>query len=162
MATLLILTGCGYQFSPGGEHIDPGIKKVFIEPFGNRTSQANLEDTFRLAVADQFIKGKRFVIVDGGNEADALIRGSIKALSTTPLSYRTTNLAAEERMTLTVEMAFEERRSGKVIWQDDNFTGTQDYPVASLGDTEASRKNALSKLANDTAERAYPMLLSGF
>lgn len=162
MAALLTLMGCGYHFSPGGEHIDPGIKKVFIEPFGNRTSQANLEDTFRLAVADQFIKGKRFVIVDGGNEADALIRGNIKALSTTPLSYRTTNLAAEERMTLTVEMAFEERRSGKVIWQDDNFTGTQDYPVASLGDTEASRKNALSKLANDTAERAYRMLMSGF
>ncbi|MDI9571349.1 MAG: LptE family protein [Pseudomonadota bacterium] len=162
MAALLAMTGCGYHFSPGGEHIDPGIRKVFIEPFENRTSQANLEDTFRLAITDQFIKGKRFAIVDDGGEADALIRGSIKALSTTPLSYRTTNLAAEERMTLTIEMTFEQRLGRKVIWQDDNFTGVQDYPVASLADTEVSRKNALAKLANDTAERAYRMLMSGF
>jgi len=162
IAVMLVPAGCGYRFAPGGEHIDPGIRKVFIEPFGNRTSEANVEDTFRLAITDQFVKGKRFQIVDGGDQADALIRGSIKTLATTPLSYRTTNLAAEERMTLTVELTFEERRSKKIIWKDENFTGTQEYPVASLSDTETSRKNALSKLSNDTAERAYRMLMSGF
>jgi hypothetical protein len=162
MGLMLIFVACGYRFSPGGEHIDPEIKKVFIEPLLNRTSQANLEDTFRLAMADQFIKGKRFVIVDSEEQADALIRGSIKALSTTPLSYRTTNLAAEERMTLTVEIVFETRRDKQIIWRDDNFSGTQDYAVAGLGDTETSRKNALSKLSMDTAERAYRMLMSGF
>ncbi len=162
MAAILVMDGCGYRFSPGGEHIDPGIRKVFIEPFGNRTSEPNVEDTFRLAITDQFVKGKRFQIVDGEDEADALIRGSIKTLATTPLSYRTTNLAAEERMTLTVDLTFEERRSKKIIWKDENFTGTQEYPVASLSDTETSRKNALSKLSNDTAERAYRMLMSGF
>ncbi|MBP8980575.1 MAG: LptE family protein [Syntrophobacterales bacterium] len=162
IVVLFVLTGCGYRFSPGGEHIDPGIRKVFLEPFGNRTSEANVEDTFRLAMTDQFVKGKRFQIVDGEDEADALVRGTVKALATTPLSYRTTNLAAEERMTLTVELTFEERRTRKIIWKDENFTGAQEYPVASLSDTETSRKNALSKLANDTAERAYRMLMSGF
>jgi len=162
IAVMIILIGCGYQFSPGGEHIDPGIRKVFIEPLGNRTSEASIEDTFRLAMTDQFIKGKRFQIVDGEDQADALVRGSIKSLSTTALSYRTTNLAAEERMTLTVDLTFAESRTKKVIWKDENFTGTQEYPVASLSDTETARKNALSKLANDTAERAYRMLMSGF
>lgn len=162
IAAILIMAGCGYRFSAGGEHIDPGIRKVFLEPFGNRTSEANVEDSFRLAMTDQFVKGKRFQIVDGEDQADALVRGTVKALATTPLSYRTTNLAAEERMTLTVELTFEERRTRKIIWKDENFTGTQEYPVASLSDTETSRKNALSKLANDTAERAYRMLMSGF
>jgi len=162
IAAILIMAGCGYRFSAGGEHIDPGIRKVFLEPFGNRTSEANVEDSFRLAMTDQFVKGKRFQIVDGEDQADALFRGTVKALATTPLSYRTTNLAAEERMTLTVELTFEERRTRKIIWKDENFTGTQEYPVASLSDTETSRKNALSKLANDTAERAYRMLMSGF
>ena len=126
IVVLFVLTGCGYRFSPGGEHIDPGIRKVFLEPFGNRTSEANVEDTFRLAMTDQFVKGKRFQIVDGEDEADALVRGTVKALATTPLSYRTTNLAAEERMTLTVELTFEERRTRKIIWKDENFTGAQE------------------------------------
>jgi hypothetical protein len=159
---LLIPSGCGYHFSPGGEYIDPEVRKVFIEPFANRTNQANLEDTIRLAITDWFVRGQRFQIVDNDTQADALFRGAVKSLSTTPLSYRTTNLAAEERMTLTLELSFEDKRTKKTIWKNDNFSGTQDYPVASLNDTETARKNALAKLSRDTAERAYRLLMSGF
>lgn len=158
----LVLAACGYHFSPGGEYIDPDVRKVFIEPFANRTSQANLEDTIRLAITDWFVRGRRFQIVDNEAQADAIFRGTVKSLTTAPLSSRTTNLAAEERMTLTLELSFEDRRTKKVIWKDANFSGTQDYPVASLSDTEAARKNALTKLSRDTAERAYRMMMSGF
>lgn len=158
----LILAACGYHFSPGGEYIDPDVRKVFIEPFANRTSQANLEDTIRLAITDWFVRGRRFQIVDNEAQADAIFRGTVKSLTTAPLSSRTTNLAAEERMTLTLELSFEDRRTKKVIWKDANFSGTQDYPVASLSDTETARKNALTKLSRDTAERAYRMMMSGF
>ncbi|MCX5828601.1 MAG: hypothetical protein NTV58_11460, partial [Deltaproteobacteria bacterium] len=47
LTILLMLSGCGYGFSPGGEYIDPDVRKIFVEPFANRTSQANLEDTIR-------------------------------------------------------------------------------------------------------------------
>jgi outer membrane lipopolysaccharide assembly protein LptE/RlpB len=162
LTMILILSGCGYGFSPGGEYIDPEVRKIFIEPFANRTSQANLEDTIRLAITDWFVRGKRFQIVDNEAQADAIFRGTVKSLTTAPLSSRTTNLAAEERMTLTLELSFEDRRTKKVIWKDANFSGTQDYPVASLSDTETARKNALTKLSRDTAERAYRMMMSGF
>ena len=158
----LILAACGYHFSPGGEYIDPDVRKVFIEPFANRTSQANLEDTIRLAITDWFVRGRRFQIVDNEAQADAIFRGTVKSLTTAPLSSRTTNLAAEERMTLTLELSFEDRRTKKVIWKDANFSGTQDYPVASISDTETARKNAITKLSRDTAERAYRMMMSGF
>ena len=158
----LVLAACGYHFSPGGEYIDPDVRKVFIEPFANRTSQANLEDTIRLAITDWFVRGRRFQIVNNEAQADAIFRGTVKSLTTAPLSSRTTNLAAEERMTLTLELSFEDRRTKKVIWKDANFSGTQDYPVASLSDTETARKNALTKLSRDTAERAYRMMMSGF
>ena len=65
-------------------------------------------------------------------------------------------------MTLTLELSFEDRRTKKVIWKDGNFSGTQDYPVANVNDTETARKNALTKLSRDTAERAYRMMMSGF
>lgn len=162
LTILLMLSGCGYGFSPGGEYIDPDVRKIFVEPFANRTSQANLEDTIRLAITDWFVRGKRFQIVDNEAQADAIFRGTVKSLTTSPLSSRTTNLAAEERMTLTLELSFDDRRTKKVIWKDANFSGTQDYPVANVNDTETARKNALTKLSRDTAERAYRMMMSGF
>ncbi len=162
LTMLLMLSGCGYSFSPGGENIDPDVRKVFIEPFANRTNEANLEDTIRLAITDWFVRGQRFKIVDSEDQADALFLGAVKSISTSPLSTRTTNLAAEERMTITLELSFVDRRTKKIIWKNDNFSGIQEYPVASLSVTETARKNALSKLSRDTAERAYRMMMSGF
>jgi hypothetical protein len=65
-------------------------------------------------------------------------------------------------MILSLELSFEDRRTKKVIWKNGDFSGYQDYPVASLSDTETARKNALAKLSRDTAERAYRMMMSGF
>ncbi|MEK7827756.1 MAG: hypothetical protein AAB299_08530, partial [Thermodesulfobacteriota bacterium] len=73
-----------------------------------------------------------------------------------------TNLAAEDRITVTLEISFEERESGRVIWAEGALVGTGDYPVTTAGVTESSRKNALVKLANDSAERAYRLMMSGF
>ena len=79
-----------------------------------------------------------------------------------PLAYKASNLSAEDRLTVTLEISFEERQSGRILWSDSAFSGTGDYPVTTVGVTETSRKNALIKLANDTAERAYRLMMSGF
>ena len=159
---LLLLSGCGYRFSPGGEHIDKGIQKVFVDNFSNRTSEANIENTFRSAFIDQFIRGTRFTLVDKRESADAVFRGSINSLTTSPLSYKSSNLAAEERIAVTMELIFEVLGSKEIIWTDANFSGTQDYPVTDLSSRDTSRKDALTKLSNDSAERAYRLMMSGF
>ena len=91
-----------------------------------------------------------------------ICRGTILSLQSSPLSYKATNLSAEDRIMVTLEISFEERESGRSIWADGAFTGAGDFPVTTVGVTESSRKNALTKLANDTAERAYSLMMSGF
>jgi hypothetical protein len=159
---LLVLCGCGYRFFPGGEHIDKEIKTVFIEPLANKTSEANIENTFRAAFIDWFIKGNRFKVVDREDIADAIWRGSVNTLTTTALSYRTSNLAAEERMTVVLDLKFEERESKKEVWQDRGFSVYQDYAITDVMNTDSARKNALSKLSIYTAEKAYRAMMSGF
>lgn len=159
---LLLLWGCGYRFSPGGEGIDPTVRTVYIEPFANRTSEANVENMFRSAFTDWFAKGGRFKLVDQAQKADALWRGGVQTLTTTTLSYRASNIAAEERMVVVLDLQFVHSGSGQVIWSDRAFSGTQDYAIPEGANTESARKNALAKLAMDTAERAYRMMMSGF
>ncbi len=160
---LLMAAACGYSFKAGGEYIDKGIQTVFVDVFVNKTSEANVENTFRAAFIDQFIQGKRFRIVESPDRADAIFRGSIDNLTTGTLSYRTTNLAAEERYTVTLTLSFDERLGNKVIWSYPNLSSVQDYTVSnSTAETQSSRNAALTKLAGDTAERAYRLMMSGF
>ena len=158
----LMLIGCGYRFAAGEESVDPAVRTIFVDVFTNKTSEAHAENIFRTAFINRFVQSGRFKLSSSRGEADAICRGTIRSLQVSPLAYKASNLAAEERLTITLEISLEERESGRVIWSDGSFTGTGDYTVTSVGVTEASRKNALVKLASDTAERAYRLMIAGF
>src|SRR5574340_644161 len=164
LLVILLVAGCGYRFTPGGENIDKGIRNVYVDGFTNRTSEPGIENDFRSAFIDEFIRGGRFKLVDRQDLADAVFKGGIESLSTSHLSYRSDNLAAEERMDVVLNISFEERLANKIIWANRSFPGRQDYTVDTrdLSVTQTSRKSGLGKLAKDTAERAYRMLMSGF
>ncbi len=153
--------GCGYRFA-GGESVHPAVRTVFVDVFTNRTSEAHAENIFRSAFINRLVQDGRFRLAASRGEADAVFRGTVKNLLTYPLSYKAGNLSAEDRLAVTLELAFEERQSGRLLWSDNGFTGTGDYFVTAAGATETSRKNALVKLADDTAERAYRLIMSGF
>lgn len=154
--------GCGYRFATGGETIAPSIRKVFVETFANRTAEAYADVVFRNAFIGQIVQGGRFILAADASRADAVLRGTVKGLRTQPLSYRPSNLAAEERLTVTLEISFEETATGRTIWSEKNLTATGDYPVTTLGATQTDRRSALAKLAADAAEQAYRLLVTGF
>lgn len=160
--TALLLTGCGYHIAGGEESVSPTFRTVFVDVFTNKTSEAYAENIFRTAFISRFVQEGRFKLARSRGEADVICRGTVRSIQAAPLSYKSTNLSAEDRITVTMEISFEERESGRSIWSDGAFTGTGDYPVTTVGVTEGSRKNALTKLANDTAERAYRLMMSGF
>ena len=159
---VLLFSGCGYRFSPGGEYIDKNIRTVFIDNFSNRTSEANIENAFRTAFIDQFVIGGRFTLVDRREKADSVFKASLNSLTTSPLSYQKSVIAAEERVTITIELTFEDQSTQKAIWTNKSFSGYQDYAFTDVSTKETNRRNALIKLSNDTAERAYRLMMSGF
>lgn len=161
---IVLLAGCGYHFSPGGEHIDKSIRTVYVETFANKTTEANVENSFRNAFIDQFRKSSRFKIAERLEDADAVVRGSINNISSAHLSYATTDVAKEDRVTAVMELLFEERESRKVIWSNQAFSWYSDYSVSSTNPslTDTNKKSALDKLAIDLADRAYRLMMSGF
>ena len=64
---------------------------------------------------------------------------------------------------MVMEINFREKESGKTIWSSKNLTGQVDYKmVNNINMFPATRKNALIKLSNDTAEKAFNLMMSGF
>lgn len=160
---LLMIVACGYSLAPQGEAIDKSIQKVFVDVFSNKTSEANIENIFRTAFINQVIQGRRFKLAGSLEEADAVLRGSVERLNAAPLSYQATNLAAEDRMSVILSLKLEIRDSGKILWENNSFSGYQDYAMgADLTISRINKKNALAKLSNDTAERAYRLMMSDF
>ena len=154
----VLIAGCGYHFNEVSESLD-GIRKIYVGNFPNRTDEAYVENYFRNAMIDQFIRGNLFRVVGSEAEADAVVRGTIQRIRTTHVAYEEADLAAEERLSLSVRIVFEDRETGRAIWEDREFTGTEDYLV--VNDLE-SKKKALIKLSGDMAERAYRIMISGF
>jgi hypothetical protein len=158
-----ILFGCGYSFATKGENIDNRVQKVYVESFDNKTAQAGIENYVRTAFINQFIQNSRLKIVENAEAADAIVKGKVLNLNTSPLSYRGNTLVAEERATIILELTFQENESGKIIWSSKNMTGFVDYTLSDdINLLPAARKNAFVKLANDTAEKAFNMMMSGF
>jgi hypothetical protein len=73
------------------------------------------------------------------------------------------DLAAEERATIIMEVVFEDSANGKVIWSSKDITDSVDYALnEDINLLPSMRKQALTKLANDMAEKAFNLMMSGF
>lgn len=155
--------GCGYSFAPRGESIDSRIQKIYVKSFGNKTSQAELEYYIRNALIDQFLQNSRFRVVNSPEAADAVVEGEVVNFYTSSLARGRNNLAAEERATMVINVAFQETASGKIIWSGRQMTDTVDYFLGEdINYLTAARKQALMKLAGDMAEKAFNLMMSGF
>jgi outer membrane lipopolysaccharide assembly protein LptE/RlpB len=162
-AFFALLVACGYTFAPQGENIDKSIRKIYVEQFDNKTAQAEVENYVRQAFINQFIQNTRFKITGNAESADATVRGGILNLSMTPLSYRSNTMAAEERATMTLEITFRETQSSKIIWSSRSITGFVDYTIDNnINLLPATRKTALTQMANDIAEKTLNQMMSGF
>jgi hypothetical protein len=168
---ILLTAGCGYHFNEMADESLSGIQKVYVGNFPNRTDEAYLENIFRNALIDQFIRGNRFQVVGDEAEADAVVRGTVQRVTTTHTAYEESDLAAEERVSLSVQIVFEDRATGRTLWEDRNFSGTEDYLVTDVAESHVddnniemlqSKKKALIKLSGDMAERAYRLMIAGF
>jgi outer membrane lipopolysaccharide assembly protein LptE/RlpB len=158
-----LIAACGYSFTQTGEHIDKRIGKIYVEQFTNKTDQAQLEDYVRQAFVNQIIQTSRFKVAANAETADATIKGAVLTLSMSPLSYRSNTMVAEERATMILEVTFRDSEGGKIIWHSRNITGTVDYSIENnINLLPATRKTAFIKLANDTAERIFGQMMSGF
>ena len=158
----LWLQSCGYGFAPQGEHIDKRIVRIYVAPFVNKTAEAEAENILRTAFIDQILQSGRFKSAPTLEQADAVLNGTILSITTGVLSYRDNILAAEERMTVTLEASLREKDSGKTIWSSQNVVGTSDYKLQDNVNPKPARKQALIKLAKDTAENAFNLMMSDF
>ena len=148
----LLLIGCGYQLVGKETHLPPGVTSVAIPTFANQTFEPGIEVPFTQAFLKEFIRDRRIRVTDKG-KADSVLEGTIKALHTSSVSYDQAGLVEEYRATVVVDLTLV-RRSGEVIWKENNLSETRWYRTSSsVLANEGNRFTAIQEVGALVAER---------
>jgi hypothetical protein len=118
---------------------------------------------FTNVFANEFINSKRLQVVSA-NQADVILRGTIKDFREQIISYNQDKKALEYRVFVSLDLSLEKRDTGKILWKRKRLTDNEEYQVSSnyITVTQADKTTAVEKMAQDLAQRVYESIIQGF
>ena len=126
---LLISAGCRVKYSFTGASISPDVKTVSIQYFQNNASLVvpTLSKTFTDALKDYFTSQTNLSLVN--RNGDLNLEGSITGYSVQPVAIQGNETAAQNRLTITVNVKFSNKKNEKQNFET-SFSRYQDYSSA--------------------------------
>lgn len=155
-AGLLLISGCSAPYTPAPQILPAHIKKVYVRPFVNATTQYGLEEKLTLTVADEFLRDGRMLIANNEADADGIIVGEIKRYILQPLSYNASNITTQYKLWILVDVHFVDKMNNVTLWSEPNLEGIQIFydPSQPGGRTEEEvRQTIWDNLARDIVKR---------
>jgi len=157
---LFFFSGCGY-YSFSGSSVS-GIKTVAVPLFDNQTEEYGIKENLTEAVANRFVKDNTLKVVNE-KRADSILHGVITKYIRESHTFDEQENIKEYVVRIWVKVWFEEEKSKKIIWKDDNMEGWGIYCVKDCVDESGNPKSdeteddgkqrAIEKLAEDIANR---------
>ena len=127
----IFFTGCKVNYSMSGASIAPDVKTIAIKYF-NKTAAlgpASLSQTFTEKLKDKFLTQTNLSLVTG--QADLTLEGSITAYTITPQAIQSTETAALNRLSITVNVKFTNLKDEKQNYET-SFTRYSDYKSSDI------------------------------
>ena len=157
---LFFLSSCGYHFEGGG-YLNDDVQQVAIKLFKNNSSETDAAITFTNALSAEVIATTDTKVVNE-NMADMVIEGQINTIVFTIVSRSSTESVTERRVTAVVDAKLRDKK-GEIIWSVKDFSSDETYSVSEDTVTEeASKSQAIDKIAERVAERLVSRMLTDF
>ena len=137
---MVLLMGCGYQMVGKETHVPPGLNSIAIPTFKNETFEPGIEIPFTQALLREFIQDRRVNVV-GRAEASCVLEGIVKFFTIYSVSYDRSGFALEYQTHVVLDIALKDR-TGKVLWQEKDFTERTWFRAASSGLINEANKQA--------------------
>ncbi len=140
---MVLLMGCGYQMVGKETHVPPGLNSVAIPTFKNQTFEPGIEIPFTQAFLTEFIQDKRVNVV-GRTEASSVLEGVVKFFTIISVSYNASGFVTEYQTNVVLDITLKDR-TGKVLWQEKDFSETAWFRASSSGLINEANKQAAIK-----------------
>jgi hypothetical protein len=164
----LSVSGCGYALAGRGSFLPASIRTIGVPTFANRTAVFDLETLLTQKVRGEFIGRGRYRILPEETGVDAVLSGDVTAVSITPASFNTDQLASRYTITIVANIQLMDVAEKKVLWENPSLVFRQDYentsgqnvldPAAFFG----QEVNALDRVCTDFARTIVSAILEAF
>lgn len=157
LSSIFLFYGCRLSVSLTGGSVDPRAKTIYIATFPNSASLVNpsLSQEFTMALRNK-IQGQTPLSVVNNGAADYSMEGEITGYSITPQAIQQNEVAAKNRLTITVRVSFvnnfDETQNFEQTFSryadylsTENFSSVEPNLVADINDV----------LTNDIFEKAF-------
>ncbi len=161
---LILATGCGYHTAGHATQVPDSVKTIAIPEFANETTTYKIEQMLTASVAREFTTRTRYRIVNkAGDDADAVLRGTVLSTAATPLTYDTaTGRAASVLVVVSIRVALTDRE-GRVIYQNPAYVFREQYEVSQdISSFFEEDSPAFRRLSQDFARTLVADVLEGF
>lgn len=141
---LPLLSGCGiYSFS--GTSIAPDVKSISIYTIENKAQKVNpsLSNTLTLALQDKYRKLTNLEMFNDGGDLE--VSGFVMSYDVTPTSVTSAEVAAQNRLTITVKITFTNNKHEEENFEK-SFAAFQDY------DSNMTLEQVEAQLVDDIVE----------
>lgn len=159
LASVLCFGACGHYSFSGS--LPSHLRTVAIEPFDDRTSEFGVREMLTEALEQKFTEDNTLKM-SNLDAADAVISGAILRISDRPDAVTREEAVSNYRVFVAVRVAFTDRRSEEVIWDNDGRDlsqwGIYDF---SQGDPEL-RNQALQEATDKLAEDILNKVIGGW
>jgi outer membrane lipopolysaccharide assembly protein LptE/RlpB len=157
---VMVASGCGYRLEGGG-HVSPGVTRVGVGVFENKTAQTHAGVDFTNALIREIQDRTDTEVVDPDHAA-FLINGVIKGITFSTLSRSSTETVTERRVTAVVDVQLV--AADKVVrWSVAGLSASESYVVApDKIDDEAKIRFAIDVIAARIADRIVSQMAADF
>jgi len=161
----VLLVGCGYHTAGQSTRLPQQVRTIAVPAFANKTRTFRIEQSLTSAVVREFNTRTQYRIVHDGKDADAdaVLRGTVMNLNSSPLTYDAqTGRASTMLVTVNVSVQLVDRK-GAVLYDNPNYTFREQYQVSrEISSFFEEDSAALDRLSRDFARTLVSNVLEAY
>ena len=163
-AALFLFSGCGYHTLGAATHLPPEIKTLAVPVFATRTDASGTEQALTEAVIREFASRTSFrVTPNSGEDADAVLHGTILKQTTAPLTYNSATQQSSSFIITIVASVTLTAHDGRVLYENKNYVFREQYQsTTNLPTFIQEDPAAIQRLSREFARQLVADVLEGF
>jgi outer membrane lipopolysaccharide assembly protein LptE/RlpB len=156
-------TACGYHPAGHSNLLPADLRVLAVPAFVNQTQTYKIEQTLTAAVVREFTTRTNYHVVAKPDGADATLRGTVLAATTTPLTYDTVTGRASTVLVIVRMSVVLTDGKGRVLYQNGAYVFREQYQISQQLSTFFEEDSpAFKRLSGEFARSLVSNILEAF
>jgi hypothetical protein len=169
LALSLASSRCGYALAGRGSFLPDYIRVVGIPPLLNQSAFFQVEQVLTEKIRTEFIGRGKYTVIPEVTGADAVMTGTVTAITVQPIGFTEQQLASRYLFTLIMRVAFTDARTGQILWSNESLTFREEYDLSTRSNTSlqgdaflSQERSSFERIAGDVARTVVTAILEAF